>query len=444
MSFFTEEPDVPVPSNPNMVVRPVESIAVSNKKFAYSNLLTHLEGYKWIVDYYSQYLTKDMEPTHLSLSRDSIYQQFLRIKRFEFRVDSPLSPTQDATTKEFTVQGTGVIYPGFKPNVGDFFVAEIGDGRDAIITITEVEEPTIFKDVAYRIQYRVMDWMDKEYQKIIAGKVVNTKVFVKDFFDYGKNPVIEEDEYLDWVRMSDAIDSLTEYHYNRFVSPEYKNLVIPGQSTNIVDPNFSNYCTDWLHGPYDREFSNITADRAATLTEETLWHLLISGDLTKLRTMSYEQYVLPVRALHWHPVVNPVRYAGYGGIYIPVPPEEPQGAPLIASDDRVFRRPLDIAVVDSEVLGDLTYHDFKATDMVLFHETGSGDTYVLSDAFYNDEPAGQSLLERLVMDVLEGKSVSPKLLLALCELITYRKDLTMFYQIPVLIWMLEKVSEDVT
>lgn len=448
MAIFDEPEVVKSPTSPNPnLVRPTETIAVSNKHQSYSNLIVHAEGFKWrVVAYYSQYLTSDMEPAALALNRDPVYQQYLRIEGLEMRVESPLSPSQDAEGKEFTVTGSSILYPGVVANRYDFFIAEVADGRLAIIEVTDVEEPTLFKDTVMRINYQIRDYLDPILEENIKSKVVSEKVYVTEFFNYGKNPVIAQADYNTYLQLKDTITSLTDNHFKRFNDPEYNNLTLPEQTVPIIDLKFSKFVSTYLHGKYDSIYRQMAADAASDNNEANLWDLLETGDRSLYLTMSYSNRTYSVQSLNWHPVISPIRYAGYDFIYGPLATDEtydPSENYVVPAEPRVFRRNFDPMELCSTTFAGLTYLDVDAVSIPPFNVTGADEGYVFSMSFYNDVPNEMSLLERLVTDALEGKSVDPRLLLGLGEVIIYQDALTMFYQIPVLIWLMERAMEKI-
>lgn len=433
------------PSNPNLV-RPTVTTAESNKVngFAYANLITHAEGYRWKVDaLYSQFLTDDMEPAFLSLDREAVYQQYLEIKDFEFRVDSPLQSQQDSEGKEFTVTGSGLTYPGLHLNRGDFFIADIADGRKAIIEIVDVEDTTLFKETVRRINYRVRDYLNDAYLKDIKSKVSESKIFVMEFFDYGKNPVIAESDFNDYLKLKDCIETLTEFHFTRFMDGEYNNIPVPNQSAPTMDLKFSKFVSMFMHGSYDTIYRNLAADLATDLNDLNLWDILEKDDLSLLRIMSYKNSLYSVTELNWHPVVSPIRYSGIKSIYSPLKLNEVEVDPIEPSPIPTFRNNFDPDAYAQELLKDVRYHELVASEIKPFNKSGADEYYVFSSAFYNGVGDEMSLLERLTLDKLESELIQVDLLLTLGELIKYQDDLTMFYQIPILIFLMEAKMGDI-
>src|ERR1035437_5683225 len=69
------------------------------------NLLTHIEGSSWIVNYYSQVITTDSNLSGQQYTKNPVYQSYKLIKDMEMKVTSPLATSQDAETKAMTVTG---------------------------------------------------------------------------------------------------------------------------------------------------------------------------------------------------------------------------------------------------------------------------------------------------------------------------------------------------
>ena len=223
---------------PNTVrVSPVESksVVVDTRYEPKAHLLTHVEGSPWNVNYYSQVLNTDNSVIGQQADRNPIYQQYMYIEKFEFKVTQPLTTSQDPISKEMTLTGTANIYPHVIPNKGDMFIADVGDGRDAIFQITSCERRSIFKDTCYVVEYLLINYTTKELRADLDNKVVKRFVFRNDFIDYGQSPMIVASESEQINKLEMFFHEIIAVYMKSFFSNEYKTLILPGQEAPIYD-----------------------------------------------------------------------------------------------------------------------------------------------------------------------------------------------------------------
>jgi hypothetical protein len=129
-----------------------ESIAVDNRDTPRINLLTHIVGSSWVVDYYSQVLNTNSQLSGQQLSVSAVYQQYKKINNLEIKVTSALTSSQDEQ-KNMSVTGEATLFPFIIPNDGDMFIADIGNGKKAVFTITRTTKLSIYKQACYTISY---------------------------------------------------------------------------------------------------------------------------------------------------------------------------------------------------------------------------------------------------------------------------------------------------
>ena len=144
-------PETPLPQqiNAKIAEEHQRNALVDSKVTPYAALLTHIEGSSWFVDYYSQVLGADDDVTPYQPTQSAIYQQYLLIKKFELKLQGSLSVSDDSDTSVMTVTGSATVYPYMKPNKGDAFIADIGDGRVGQFTVDGITKQTILKETCY-------------------------------------------------------------------------------------------------------------------------------------------------------------------------------------------------------------------------------------------------------------------------------------------------------
>ncbi len=235
VDFSDDETSVEIP-NPIRATEPeAKGIVVDTRYEPKANLLTHVEGSAWTVNYYSQVLNTDNSPLGQSPDRNPIYQQYMYVEHFELKVTQGLTSSQDPTTKEMTVVGTANTYPHVIPNKGDMFIADIGDGRSGIFKVTSCERKSIFKDTCYTIEYVLVNYSTPELHADLDSKVIKKFAFRSDFTKYGQNPMIVQSEEEQLRKLEVYFKEIIDVYFKSFFSNEYKTLIVPGQEYPIYD-----------------------------------------------------------------------------------------------------------------------------------------------------------------------------------------------------------------
>lgn len=492
VDFSDDTEDV---EKPNVVVaQPIEAktTVVDTRYESKANLLTHVEGSAWKINLYTQILTRDMAPSGFSIGRHPVYQQYRLIKEYELRVTGPLNTSQDAETKELTLVGSGVMYPGLIPNIGDMFIADIGDGREGVFKITNSEQRTIFKDTCYAIEYMLIDHLKDEYFNILETKVVDRLVFRKDFLEYGQKPLIHQNES-DQIRLLERhYEEIVAVYFKSFFSKEFNTLLIPGQEYPIYDhflvkallTFFNTWDTPEIR--YVR-LLNVQDDNNMACTN--FWDLIATGD-RHLLNYTFNQYGIvsskqfdrqpmleglyfskipfvlyprdPVQDVDWERTAKTKVFESFNIRHVPGRTNLPGTTPIYndgddADDFNVDLRATYVANRDGQpapevpppviiewnfddIPGDIDYLTNELPDI---HLVTIDNYYVLSSNFYRHQtppaPPGYSKLEVLVCQMLGRKPVTLEMLLILCENYHSWGAVERYYYLP-LILMLIKYS----
>lgn len=446
-TFDITQTDAPVVENPNIRTEPYRPIAVDSKVEPPGILLTHVEGAKWIAkEYYSQLTTADTEVASQELDRPEVYQQYLRIRDLELRVSSPLQPVQDTDNKEFTVVGTANLFPGIIPANGDMFVADIGDGRTGIFVVTEIRQLSMLRATVYEISYELKDYANQELLQDLRDKISKDTTFVRDFYKYGKNPLLVDSEYSQYQQILEFKDQLPVTYFNAFFNHDLSTLLVPDQDGRVYDPFLTEIMVRLVdkdkHSKW-RQVKCLNRDEEQGITLTTLWDSFYKQDEEILNYCSHESRIISPRYFSAHPRFASVRYSGVDNVYYPKQDSKPSIGDLAASVDRVFSRPVDIGDIIADVLDGIAYPGITLESLVPIKPVTVDGYYVLSEAFYQIDYANMSLLEVLMTQYLDNQAIGFNALFTLCKGSTYWNRLEQFYYMPLLLLLLNKSIGDV-
>ena len=188
-------PDGILQRQPEIQQLPQRTAVVDTQYIPSTHLLAHIEGSNWTVTYYSQQVAKTDELKPLQLGTSPAHQQYRRIDNYRFKVNTPLSQSQDDEYKEFQVTGEASLFWSLVPNVGDMFIADVGDGRSGLFTLTETERMSYNKDSCYRVSYVLVSYLTDEYAADLAAKTTSVVVFDLEMLELMDNPFVVESDY---------------------------------------------------------------------------------------------------------------------------------------------------------------------------------------------------------------------------------------------------------
>lgn len=463
MPIIEEPSSVPQP-HPGQTV-PTARIAdvayrhsiVDAKETPLSSLLVYISGSNWFTDYYSQQVGGDEELSPFQPSQQAVYQQYLLVKDFILKLQDSLSQSIDPETQIATVTGTATIFPFLKPNKGDAFVADIGDGRAGQFTVTDVQKKTILKETCYEISFTLARFMTQDLETLINARVIKTVYFQRDYLAYGQNPMLTSEGVQNRKTLEALEADLFKHWSDQFYSREYRTFLVPGQ----LQPTYDPYVTNAVFRLYDtREYPNLYKARQLNvqgvplLDQPDFYTAVMAVDKSQLRDIFTTTQGISVIEWAPQPAIDCVRYSGIQTVVAPRDlgtsvdkdyghAQFITGIPLVALHDWE----VDIAsVLFNNVLNGLYLNDpalpipdpvFISDEVPLVHPILMDDGYVLSHFFYTGNTNGMSKLEHMINHYFEHREVPIPVLVTFCETIRTWGRLERYYYIPILLAMLK-------
>ena len=445
-------PVAKVKSTPEAISPVYHSATVDSRYDPSVSLLTHIEGATWTVTYYEQVVDVDNELQPQQLTLDAAYQQYIKINGLELKVSSDLATTQNSVTKEMELTGSSLLYPYIIPNKGNMFVADVGDGRQGVFTITSTERKTILKETCHVIEYVLVDYLTDERAKDLEDKTIKTTYFVKEFLQHGQNPVIVDSEYDAVVNLKRGYRKLLSHYFADFFSLEFSTFLVPDQEYSTYDPFITKAIINTLD---TSEFPLIKSVRPLNVSEDqamkmiNLWDCLLAMS-SDLLVMAGQRYGL-VRSTYFDVDAryDGIRYSGIKYVVYPVDERTDVDADYCPPHDLITGLIVQGKTRTSDVrrmVHDTTLNGFYEGDVngegidVLpdIHSVVKDEFYIFSEAFYYDEPTAQSKLEKLALQGLENQAID---LMVLNDLVSNAKrwgNLERFYYIPILLMLIKQ------
>lgn len=451
MSIISRKPTAPpeiIPLIPKIQSTPAKSVVVDTQYTPRSTLGAYVEGAVYTVDYYSQNLSADMATYGLDPSKSSVYQQYKKIKRLEIRLTEPLSGTQDAQDKSFTIRGAGHIHTGVIPNEGDSFVADVGDGREGVFQVNSSEKRSIFADSVYLVEFQLMFFSSAapERREDLENKVAATYHYIRDYARWGKNPIVADTRYKCLMDLRELYTDMVRHYFDWFFSKEKGTILLPGQPQTTYDPFIPQVLRQVLSVQEIPQLQHVrewafTDDNL--LSQPTLWTALLRRDHQLLRIANAKMGTVSTSDFSQFPAMRSIRYSGLDRVIYPVLQNESiDTSPNAFSKTAVFGDLVPVPSLYGNVNGmdrAPVYSDPLSTPAL--YPVLQDDFYVFTSAFYTNI-GPKSLLEKLTEDYLQGESIAPEQLHYLASNFSAWGGLERFYYIPVLILLTQSLLRD--
>ncbi len=456
---------IPTPHNADTVlavpkVEPVKvqpkayvSATVDTKEVRFDQLLTNIAGQSWTVDWFSLIRGTDDDNRQFEVDSHPVYQQYKLVKGFELKVTSPLAASQASDSKDMSLKGSANVYGVLIPKEGDCFLADIGDGREGLLSIISTNRLSHYASTVHEVEYQLIQFSSRELRDKLERKVVETAVFHKDFLDTGNSPLLSDEQTELVNRMKEHYGRLITLYFHDFFSRDRKTLLVPNQPMVTYDPFLVRYLKTILttdDHPVIRHITEFNVQGDQTMYEFTFWNCLETMDENML-TMSVHQAGLVDVGQFWNgrPTLNSVYYsgvqtivypdmaptnvdAGYNNQYDPALTKLVRGCARFSELNRLLKNTLS----DEPVLE--LYEKDSPERAPNIKRVTVDDYYVLSEDFYLHTPERRlSKLETLTLAAIKGDAIDLRTLDALCTDAIRWDNVERFYYIPILFTLLK-------
>lgn len=435
-----------------------QTAVVDTRYIPRASLLQYVDGSSWEVTYYSQVLGKDSEPGPWAMDRSPTDQQYVQISNMELKVTAPLSASEEEPGRSHDVTGTATVYPTHKPNIGDMFIADAGDGRAVLFAVDEVTRKNYLKDSYSEITYRVVDYIDTrpEIQSDLNRKTIKRTVFMKEFLQWGQNPLLLEGEFADLMEMKKIYRNLVNFYFKDFFSVQYKTLLVPNQKRPAYDPFVTSTMLELVTSDEVQLISQarrlvVSANR--NTDSYTLWDALMRMDDSYLGAAIQKVRMLETSAFKGMPEVSSIYYTGIQLVACPQDARNDVDSPYDTANS-CFSNGTLLSATGLRWENLLRYLPSSNLNGFFKEVPGADDVmqalpdivpvtideyYVLSEKFYVPNGAYASKLEVLVKQGLMGEAIDKVTLLNLARACMKWPNLERFYYMP-LLFALMKVA----
>lgn len=382
-----------------------------------SSLLKYVEGYPWTVNYYGQIFNSANTLEHVDPTAPNFTQPCYEVRGAILQVSTPLSTSYDESTGVTTVTGSALIPYKMSPNAGDFFIAQVDSGEDAVFIINTVSRKTYRKDSLYEVDYSLYMYLsaDATFMPKVTARIQDTYFYNKDtnFFnrDLLITPLVKE--------VSDRLKLLLresrEYYFTRFLKKEFGLIIIPGTEGKYYDPFLNRFIMKTVPHDFiiDKSYGSINIfDKY--VEQETFFDALLYRSVDRLDTINKTVSFAASGVMRNLSRFGTAYHAGVNYVAYPTTPDtrdDVQGVTTrtpVDLFDRGYKTASNYNVFPKQVS---TVNNNTGYTKNLLHELFVGDYYVMSENFYkyqldNTLYASVSFVEVLVLRFIQGKALT--------------------------------------
>lgn len=402
-----------------------------------SNIITQVQGAPWKVAFYSQVLGKDSALYGHSPTKDTLNQSYIKTMDLVLRVTSALSTSQDDKTNAFIVEGTAVAMPYLRPNQGDMFVADIGDGRKGIFRIQRTNQKSFYKESVTEIDYVLVSYTDGSGDtryKDLESKVIETRYYVEDYIKYNQNPYATEERYHTHALLKERYQELLDHYLRYYYSERFKTLLIPYQQTFTYDPflvRFFHRAFDVHQNPRASGIKVFNVSDIYRYQALSIWDVLLERDRDMLPDIFSRYTLIGVNTFTTTPMLEGIRYSGMQDVIYPVNPR--LTVDMTTQDNSQLLRER-LLLDDSP--DTRAYLQYQHTPLI--HPVCKCSHYVFSPHFYAKDKH-MSWLEAQTHLYIENQPINHDVLKALLDDYQHWGSVERFYYTPVLLLLMYSV-----
>jgi len=428
------QPNVPRAEDKSYAGAMVDTTSMPNV-----NLITHISGSRWKATYFSQILGKSDQLSGQQVTLDPSKQQYKRYLEMELKVSSPLSSSQDAATGNMELGGSATMYPVLIPNVGDMFIANVGNGETGLFRVTKTTRNSIYKNATYSIDYIAIGKEDALRYGDLVQKTVESVVFVLDFYQHGLNPYLHEEEYANIQKLMISYAPLLDYYMNTFFNNNKSTLLVPNQNGKVYDSYFMSFFKsvfDQSEHPTIRNIRLISDGDDPCFKKFCIWDAIKQRDKTYLETAWKKYCLVDTRFFPGSTYLTTYAYIGFDYVIYPQASE----IELFNVDIDKRKPPAPIGLVSNANPIDPVIPDPNNINQTLplIHnvEITADSHYVFSSAFYAGTKTEMSQLELAITYYLDNEPIPLDIIFRLSETAKKWGYLERYYYIPLVLILL--------
>lgn len=420
--------------------QPYQSAVIDSRDIRPDQLLTHITGSSIVGTYYSQILGADDDLSGHVQYRDAVLQQYIKIEKYEGKVQDDTKFTQEEVSKRMEGSLSMDTYPtGLIPNVGDRYITAGLSGTMFVYRVNSSERLSVYNGTCYRLELIPVGHAKGFMLEDLESKVKETRVFSKNFLQYGENPIVNKGEFEALLDLASLRKMMLNDYFSRFYSQRFSTCMVPDQVVSTYDMymiDFIKSTMEYNDHPLVWRIHQYHGGNTAQLHFISILQCLINPLVHTRANIFTLAHKVPARYTGSVLALSALRTTAIGNVVYP-------SNPIFNVDDTGWS-----PAETYEIYGRADRHPVPSTirtrnrvddpEPPFIVPATFGYNYIFSEGFYAGSP--QSLLEEQVECYLGKRPLNTHALVGLASNSRYWTNMDKFYYVPIIALLIKKIT----
>ena len=341
-------------------------------------LATTVQGSSVFVTYYHMIRSNVADRTNQAdnvLEYDSVHHAYFKILHFEMKIQGSLEFSFDQEPAVSKWQGTAYTYPYFKPNVGDYFLYAVEEGRIGLFKVNDVKRLSIRSATWSQIQFELVKYPvtdGDDTMTMLDESVSDTYVFDTDAFLASNGALLTSEDAEVINLMIKYRSSLIDYYYMKFFDHNYHHTFI--RPDGVYDPYMVAFWY-WLEEPCRNQWIPARLINRPRNMNRSIWYHIRYPDSPIKDTVFPKFCIEKWHARLWETTINSLINKEYVLIHEPTDQHVMKDYPMCDYETRsdrfgqLLKLYMDDRVADTSMLIEEILSTPQKELMAMFYET---------------------------------------------------------------------------
>ena len=250
-------------------------------------LLQYTTGVPIVVEYFKKrasYINSQTIDVSFSLERAAVQSSYDLVHNLEIRISEQLSVEINQETTETSVNGTGTIYPGFVPNVGDIFYLKLPDNNVGVFIINSTQPLSIYRGTHYQVGFHLLSNLTSTIDAKLRESVSDELWYDKQVYFNEEATLLSDVSYHQLKSLLRYRAAMISRLLSQFYNVVEKTIIAPN---NIFDTYLIEYLLNKISVNDSRKDLCQMGNPYIQYFENCIWKTFLTQDISVLSSMGY-------------------------------------------------------------------------------------------------------------------------------------------------------------
>lgn len=213
---------------------------------------------------------------------DDVHISWTQIRNFEIRAQGELAYTYEDDTNRSEVKSDGIVFPGFIPRIGDFFLYMMKNGKIGLFYITDIQRLALGQETYHKISFSLQSWLDPTTRSRLQGQTTEVFYFDKEKFLTGNVAMMSTEGFVQKKELQHVRREIVQNYMDRFYDSEFNSFM---RYDDVYDPYIVEY---WLQKVSCLETKERPIQLFCSIQnyKKTIWSALTNNPIKQLKNIS--------------------------------------------------------------------------------------------------------------------------------------------------------------